>query len=55
MRIAWEKTITKMREAGFTEEEIEEFRKDPIATGAKFLDLGKNSLYMLNTEGWFLK
>ena len=41
MKIHWEKTVAKMKEAGVTAEEIEEFRRQPVATLIKLLDQGK--------------
>lgn len=36
--IDWEETSEKLRQAGFTEQEIDEIRKDPVAGVAKYLD-----------------
>jgi hypothetical protein len=38
LRIDWEETSGKLRQAGFMEEEMEEVRKDPVAGIAKYLD-----------------
>lgn len=38
MKIDWEETDSRMRRAGFTEEEIEEVKKDPAAGTARLLD-----------------
>ena len=41
MKIHWEEAISKMKEAGLTTEEIEEFKKQPADTLIKLLDQGK--------------
>jgi hypothetical protein len=38
LKIDWEETTSRMRQAGFTEEEIEEVKKNPVAGTARFLD-----------------
>jgi hypothetical protein len=38
LRVDWEETSGKLHQAGFTEEEIEEIREEPVAVIAKYLD-----------------
>ena len=40
-RINWEETERRMKEAGFTDEEIKKFREKPVEEAIKFLDKGR--------------
>lgn len=59
LMIDWKKTAEKLRQTGFTEEEIDGIRKDPVTRIARFLDKerglsiyfrGKGLIFEINGE-----
>jgi len=55
LKIDWDKTTKRMREAGFTQEELEQIKKDTAAGVVKFLDKERKLSLSFRHKGLILE